>query len=420
VNRLGLILVCGLGVFFFGYALWNWQFYQVFGGTFADAIKDWWLWGPGSTQFAQNLDPAAFPVADVQQIFIVFFVTFGMATMSLIHSSVIEKVRALPMYVFAIIIGVFHTGFLAYLVWGSAAYFTNKGVHDLEGVLPLYVFCGSMALFLNWRLRPRKGAFDPHPSGARPVAHNKSLVAIGVILIMFGLPFVALASGYIVPGVGFLGISMTTSGWGIVVMNAMMAMCAGGTVGAIIAYWKKEWLWLAFGPIAGIVAAGAMLDIARPWETMLVAFGGPIVALFAVRLCLRFRLDDLKIVPLGLGVGVYGALMAGFVGWGDGTGGYIGVTEGKYAFQHAEITPWWQLVGVGVVFGMAAVTALPIAFVFERMGKFRVSEEVEISGQDQHYWQTDNYEDVVTVQVSHTEVTATVKPAMATEEPTTQ
>jgi ammonia channel protein AmtB len=421
VNRLGLIFVCGLGVFFIGYALWNWQFYQVFGGTLSDAIKDWWLWGPGSTQFAQNLDPAVFPFADVQQVFILFFVTFGMATISLIHSSVIERIRMLPMYVIAIVVGVFHTGFLAYLVWGSAAYFTNRGVHDLEGVLPLYVFCGSMALILNWRLRPRLGMYKEHPSGARPVAHNKSLVAVGVILIVFGLPFIALASGYIIQGIGFLGISMTTGGWGILVVNAMMAMCAGGTVGVLLAYRTKEWVWLAFGPIAGIVGAGAMLDIARPWETMFVAAGAPIVAFAVARLCIRLRLDDLKIVPLGLGAGVYGALMAGFVGWGDPTGGYIGVTEGQYAFQHAEITPYWQLVGIGVVFGMALVTALPIALIFEKLGKFRVEEDIEIAGHDKSYWGTENYEDVVTTETkAPPEIPATARPAVATEEPTTQ
>jgi ammonium transporter, Amt family len=420
VNRLGLVLVCGLGVFFFGYAFWNWQFYQAFGGTFADAIKDWWLFGPGSTKFAQNLDPTAFPFADVQQVFIVFFVTFGMATISLIHSSVIEKIKMLPMYVFAIIIGLFHTGFLAYLVWGSAAFFTNRGVHDLEGVLPLYVFCGSFALILNWRLRPRLGAYDAHPSGAKPVAHNKSLVAIGVVLIMFGLPFVALASGYIVPGVGFLGISMTTSSWGIVLMNAIMAMCAGGAVGVLLGYWTKEWVWLAFGPIAGIVAAGAMLDIARPWESMFVAAGGPIVAFAVARLCIRFRFDELKIVPLGLGAGIYGAVMAGFVGWGDKTGGYIGITSGKYAFQHAQITPYWQLVGVGVVFGMALVTALPLALIFEKLGKFRVSEEDEIAGSDPTYWGASNYEGVIGTTDGTAPAPAGVRPAMATEEPTTQ
>src|SRR5262249_5861183 len=156
------------------------------------------------------------------------------------------------------------------------------------------------------------------------------------------------------------------------------------------------------------------------WETMFVAAGAPIVALLVARLCVRLRLDDLKIVPLGLGAGVYGALMAGFVGWGDPTGGYVGVTDGQYAFQHAEITPYWQLVGIGVDCGMALVTALPIALVFEKLGKFRVEEDIEIAGQDKAYWGTDNYEDVVTTQTKAPDIPAAVRPAVATEEPTTQ
>jgi ammonia channel protein AmtB len=420
LQRLGAILISGLGVFIIGYALWNWQFYQAFGVKNAlwESIQDWWLGGPGSTEFAQNLDPAVFPFADVQQVFIVFFATFGMATIAVIHSSVVEKIQTLPLMVLAAIVGLINTGLLAYLAWGSAAYFTNRGVHDLEGVLPLYVFCGTTGLILNWRLGPRPGAFEPHPSGQTPINHNKSLVVIGVFLIMFGLPFIALASGYIVPDVGFLGISMTTSGFGIVVMNAVIGMCVGGLIGLLLAARTKNGTWVAFGPIAGIIAVMAMLDVAKPWKTALVAIGGPIATLLVQRLCIRFRIDDLKIVPLGLGAGLYGAIMVGFVEWGTPTGGYIGITEGPYAFQHAEITPWWQLVGVGIVAATALVTALPLALIFEKLGRFRIPEEAQIAGMDAHEWNTTNYEQFVTVAVPSEPVTA--EPSLATEEPSFQ
>lgn len=32
VQKIAASLIAGLGTFFFGYAIWNWQFYQAFGG----------------------------------------------------------------------------------------------------------------------------------------------------------------------------------------------------------------------------------------------------------------------------------------------------------------------------------------------------------------------------------------------------
>ena len=58
--------------------------------------------------------------------------------------------------------------------------------------------------------------------------------------------------------------------------------------------------------------------------------------------------------------------MAGFVGWGDKQSGFFGITQGPYAFQHAEITPWWQLVGIGATVGITAIAVIVILGVLEK------------------------------------------------------
>lgn len=389
VQKLAASLIAGLATFFVGYAIWAWQFYQAFGLTFGDALRDFWIGGRGMTNFAGQIDPAAIPSADVQQIFVVFFAAFSMATMALIHSSVAERIKPLPLYCMALVIGLVLSPFAGYLCWGSASWLTNRGVHDLEGVFPLYIFAGTMALVLNWRLKPRLGVLRPHPRGIGPAPSNKMLAIVGVLIILFAVPLLVLGSGYYVPGEGYLGISLSSSGWGIAFTNVVLAYCAGGLSGAIIAYRLREWVWVALGPIAGIVICGTMIDIAHPWVILIVAMFGPPVALGVQRLAARFGIDDAKVVPLGLGCGIVGAIACGFIEWGTKTGGYFGATGG-YALRHAEINPGWQAIGVLAIVALAGISSLIMALFFEKVGGLRVSEETEIEGFDRTYWGESN------------------------------
>jgi ammonia channel protein AmtB len=388
VQKLGAALIAGLTTFIVGYAIWNWQYYQVGGLGLGDALGDWWIGGEGLTNYAQHLDPAGFFAADVQQVFVVFFATFSMATLALIHSSVIERIKPLPLFVMAAAIGLFFSPFAGYLAWGSASWLTNEGVHDLEGIFPLYIFGATWALVLNLRLGPRLGSLKPHPSGAAPAPANLGLVVPGIILILFALPFIALGSGYVIPELGFVGISMTTSGWGIVLNNTVIAMCSGCLVGVFLSYRLRQWVWVALGPVAGVVIAGTFLDVSDPWVVMIVALFGPIVALIGARLALRFGIDDPKVVPLGF-TAVVGAILVGFIEWGTPTGGYF-TGEGDYAFQHAEINALWQTVGVLAIMALSGAGALIFSLIFEKAGGLRVSEAEELGGFDESYWDTPN------------------------------
>ncbi|MGL1489086.1 hypothetical protein ACSTJG_24970, partial [Vibrio parahaemolyticus] len=83
--------------------------------------------------------------------------------------------------------------------------------------------------------------------------------------------------------------------------------------------------------------------------------------------------DDPKLGPLALGPGIFGAIVTGFVAWGTKTGGYFGITKGKYAFQAATINPFWQLVGVVVTVALVAIPTFIVIGAFRRAGRLRVS-----------------------------------------------
>lgn len=394
VQKIGGAMIGGLGTLVIGYPIWQWQFNQAFGvpSPFRQAVEDWWLGGTFTNTASRYVDPAVLPEADVMQIFLVFFVTFTMATVGLIHSGVVERIKPLPFYVMSFVIGAVLSPLVGYLCWGSLSPLTLRGTHDFDGIFPLYITAGTFALVLSWRARPRLGALVSHFSGAKPSAHNAGLVGIGVLLIIFALPFISIGSGYIVPDVGFFGISFTESGIGVVITNLFSALLGGGVAGLAIAYRRKEASWALLGPIAGVVICGTLLDIGTAWACLLLGAVGPLVALGTASLLRKMGVDDPKVVPLALGPGVVGAIATGFIEWGTATGGYIGL-EGKYAVGVAEITPWWQLAGVVATIAVVGIPALLMCLLFERFGGLRVDEEGELMGLDITQWGVSNFAD---------------------------
>ena len=396
VQKLTAALIAGGGTLLGGIAIWNTQFNQAFGvpNPFGQAVKDWWLGGTFMTGYGGQFAFAKLPEAEVQQVFVAFFITFSLGTLALIHTGAMERMRPAPLYVMAFVIGAVLSPFVAYMCWGPVGLLSNHGTHDFDGIFPLYIFSGTWVLVLSWRLRPRLGAFKPHPSGTAPAPANIGLATAGVILIMFALPFICLGSTFIAPGTGVFGISFTDTGIGIISINVLAAYIGGSISGVIIAYRRREVVWALLGPLAGAVMCGTLFDIGMPWEVFLISLAGPWVALATAGLVRRWGIDEQKVIPLALGPGIAGALVCGFVEWGTKTGGYPGA-KGSYALQHATITPWWQLAGIVATMLVAAIPCYLICLAFERRGKLRVTEAEEIAGLDQTIWGVDNSSDEV-------------------------
>jgi Amt family ammonium transporter len=387
VQKLVCALIGGGAMAIVGYAIWEIQFYNAFAvpNPVKQALKDWWLFGPDVTKFSQNLDPKVAPEADVFQIFMAFFMAYTAVGGALLHSAGLERVKAAPMYVISFIAGGLVIPIVLWMTWGSVSPLTNAGVHDYIGIFSLYIVVGVWALIIAWRAGPRLGAFKADSRTIGPVPHNLGWSAAGVSILLFAAPFAFLGCGYIVPGSGYFGISGTTSGFGIVVLNIFMAYVGGGLGGAIIAYRTRNPIMGLIGVAAGYIGAGACLDIGKPWQILIVSFVASFVVWGTYLLLARFRIDDKKIVPLALGGGIYGALAAGIVGWGDKTGGYFGLT-GKYALQNATINLGWQAIGVLATLAVAIVSGLVVIIGLEKTIGLRVKESEEVEGLDDAYW----------------------------------
>jgi Amt family ammonium transporter len=387
VQKMVAVMIGGASTLLIGYSIWDLQFAQAFGvpNPLSAALNNWWIGGPGTSTASIYLNPKVFPEADVLQVFVVFFGTFTMATMALIHSSAIERIRSKALYAMSFVIGLVLSPLVGYLCWGPLSPLTNRGTHDFEGVFPLYIFAGTWSLVLAWRLGARRGTFVKDPQGLKPLPGNHGPVAAGVLLILFAVPFIALSSTFIIPGKGVYGISMTQTGLGLILINVFCAMLAGGIAGAFLSYRQRDPRWVFLGPIAGLVMGGTLFDIGTPLQSLAFGAMGPFVACGTAKLLHRLRIDEQKVVPLALGPGVVGALLVGFTHWGTATGGFPGLT-GDYAVGHAQITPWWQLAGVVTTMAVSGIPALIMCLLFEKFGALRISHEAELIGLDMANW----------------------------------
>ena len=388
VLKIAAAMVGGLSTIVVGYAIWTWSFNTAFGvpDPLTQAFKDWWLFGNAMTEYAAHLDPKKFVEADVQQVFVAFFMTFSMATMALIHSALVERIKARPLLTLSVLVGGILSPLAGYLCWGPVSPLTNRGVHDFDGIFPLYIFAGAVSLVLAWRLGPRRGiGVGGVASDAERPPANLAMTGAGLLLIMFALPFIALGSGWVFPDVGYFGISMTTSGMGIVVINVLTSFLVGGAVGTVIAYRKRQPAWIFLGSISSAILCGTLFDVGMPWEVALVSLFGPFVTLFGQRVLVSWGIDEPKVVPLALFNGAIGAIVTGFVAWGTPTGGFLGL-EGEYGFQHAEITPWWQLAGVVAILLIAVIPTYLLALVFERTSGLGATDAEQDAGLDSSYW----------------------------------
>ncbi|MGA8327983.1 MAG: hypothetical protein WB777_01660 [Mycobacterium sp.] len=383
---------CGaIGLAPVGYALWVVQIYQALGvrDPLKQAVVNYWIGGKALNDYAQNLDPKVFPGADQFQIFMVLFVVFAFFVGVVIQSVGMERMRPGVLYVLAAAGGAIVTPVLYYLLWSGSSPLTQLGIHDFVGAMPVYMGMGGMTIAIAWRLKPRLGRFTGGEVGDLPGPTSIPLVALGVAVVLPCLIFFTLVAGYVVPGSGFYGISMTTTSFGMVTENLFAAIFGAGLVGAIMSYRLRNPYWAIAGPFVGYVCGTTFFDVARPWYMFLIGGGAPIATFLTVQLLARIRIDEDKVLPLILGPAVYGAIVGGFATWGTKTGGYLGVDSGPHAFQGAEITPWGELFGIAVSVGFGFVVALVICLPFEKAGRLRVTVDEERAGMDATYWQVD-------------------------------
>lgn len=372
--------------FLIGFAFWASQYYIMEGYTLMDTIKDWWAGGSLSNSLAQHVDPAVFPGINNFQIFIFFLACFAGIINVLLHFAVSERMKASAFYITSFVAAIV-SSILSWMTWGSVGPLTNLGFHDFFGVAFVYLFPAGMAMVFVRKLGARPGMFTPHPKVFEYHAPNNAMLMIGIMTVFSGLPMIIFSCMFFFdPGALAVSVTMADTSIGIALNNYAAAWAGGAIMGAIIAYSTRKYSYLLFGPLAGYVAGAGGLDIYVPWQMFLVALGAPIVAYVIYEFMHKRNIDEHKLLPLFAGAGSYGLIMIGLLHSGTPVGGYVGIEEGIYAFQHARVSLLMQLVGIVVSLGFGIITAWVLSFIFEHTTGLRVSDEDQAEGLDKVIW----------------------------------
>ena len=375
--------------FLIGFAIWNWQYYVAFDipDPYWQSVKDWWIGGALPGSLAQTTDPAVAAGLNNQQIFIFFLACFAGIINVLIGIALTERIKPSAYFVTSAVCAVV-SSLLSWLTWGSTGPLTNEGYHDFFGAGFVYVFAGAVALVMVRAVGTRVGMYQPHPRAGEYRSYNLGLTTIGLVMIIGGLPFVILSCGFFfTPEALFVGVNMSDTSIGVAFNNLGLSWAGGAISGALIAYKTKKYIYTLLGPFAGYVIGTPGFDIYAPWEMLLIAMAAPFVAYVTYEWLQKREIDEHKLIPLFVAVGSVGILLVGVLNWGTPGGGYFGVTEGDYAFQHAEVTLLWQAIGLVVCLGAGLATGALLVAVLKRTTGLVVGEEVEVAGFDAAYWE---------------------------------
>jgi ammonia channel protein AmtB len=183
-----------------------------------------------------------------------------------------------------------------------------------------------------------------------------------------------------------VSVTMAETSVGIAFNNYALSWAGGALTGAMIAYKTRKYSYLLLGPLAGYVSGAPGFDVYTPWVMFLVACGAPFIAYMVYELTLKLHIDEHKLIPLFGGVATYGFIMVGILYSGTPRGGYIGIEEGAYAFQHGEISLMMQLLGVAVCLGAGILTALILTPILKVTTGLFVSDEDQAKGLDMVNW----------------------------------
>ena len=285
----------------------------------------------------------------------------------LIGIALTERIKPSAYFVTSAVCAVV-SSLLSWLTWGSTGPLTNEGYHDFFGAGFVYVFAGSVALVMVRARRHRAWACTGRtraPASTGPT--TSGLTTIGLVMIIGGLPFVILSCGFFfAPEALFVGVNMSDTSIGVAFNNLGLSWAGGAIAGALIAYRTKKYIYTLLGPFAGYVIGTPGFDIYAPWEMLLDLDGGALRRLCDLRVAAEARDRRAQADPA-----VRRGRLRGHPRWSASStgarrsGGYFGVTEGDYAFQHAEVNLLWQAIGLAVCLGAGLATGAVLVAVLE-------------------------------------------------------
>lgn len=288
-----------------------------------------------------------------------FQMVFVATTASIVSGTVAERIKLIPFLIFTIVLAGVIYPIQGSWKWGGG-WLETLGFMDFAGSTLVHSVGGWAALTGAIILGSRSGRYGadgrvrPMPGSSLPLA------TLGTFILWFGWFGFNGASQL---ALGSAADSVTISN---IFVNTNMAAAAGTIVAAIIIrlrYGKVDLTMTLNGALAGLVAITAGPDTPSIPIAILIGSIGAALAVYAVSLLDRLKLDDVVgAIPVHLVAGIWGTLA-------------VPLTNENASFVN-------QLIGVSAIGGFVIITSAATWLILKKTIGIRLHPEDEAKGAD--------------------------------------
>ncbi|MEA3373134.1 MAG: ammonium transporter [Campylobacterota bacterium] len=291
-----------------------------------------------------------------------FQMAFVGKTINIMSGGVSERVRMVPLAVFAVVMGALIYPTIVNISWGADMFdgtMLDINMYDLAGSTVIHSTGGWALLAAILIMGPRKGRYLGNKIRVIP-ASNIPLVVLGAFLLWIGW------FGFNGGSVGSIASKENADAVALTIMNTNTAGLAGAIIAGLLMYIRYKLFDITMilnGALGGLVAITAGPDLYDMYTPILIGAIGGTLVVFAVPMFDKFKLDDpVGALSVHLVNGVWGTLAVGiFV---------------------ADISFMDQLKGVLVVFGIVFPASLVVLFSINKLIRFRAEDDVQVEGLD--------------------------------------
>ncbi len=228
-------------------------------------------------------------------------VMFAAAAVTIITGGVAERIRILPYFIGALIVGGILYPIIEHLVWGGG--FSSLGInfHDYAGSGAVHLFGGLVGLMAAYVLGPRVDKYINGIPQAIP-GHNIPIAVLGAFILAFGwYGFNIGSAANVGDGLELVRVAIATT----------MAM-TGGIIGGALSS-RCDPLYTANGMCAGLVAVCSGVDLFTPIGALIVGLLAGIQQPFTYKFIEeKLKIDDVcAIGPVHAMSGFIGVVCAG-------------------------------------------------------------------------------------------------------------
>lgn len=294
-----------------------------------------------------------------------FQMAFVGKTVNIMSGGVSERVRIIPLSLFAVIMGGLIYPTVVNVTWGADvlnATFLDLSMYDLAGSTVIHSTGGWALLAAILVIGSRRGRYKNNQVHVIP-ASNIPLVVLGGFLLWIGW------FGFNGGSVGSIASKESADTVALTILNTNTAGLVGGLMAGAMMYFRYRLFDITMiinGALGGLVAVTAGPDLYTIYQPIIIGLVAGALVVFSVPFFDKLKLDD----PVG-------ALSVHLV---NGIWGTLAV--GIFASNGDDITLMGQIKGIVVVALFAFIVSYIVLKIIDKFIPFRAEEDDQLQGMD--------------------------------------